>query len=246
MRVLHWNILSKHLADGFLIDNKYLEIEYRLPIIIKKIKSYNPDIISLVEVHHSSVDDIVNNFPEYLSIYEMKTGEDSEDGCLILFKKEEFTLLSYNIIKYKDSSQIAIKCVFNYYNNIFVFISTHLKAKEEFRNKRIIQVSQLLEQIDLTIPCIITGDFNDTPDSNPIKLINHYNLKQVHNSEGHYTTYKTRKETIRRIIDYIFISPHFISNSKEVPDYKSFPETGCPTAYHPSDHIEIVSDISFI
>jgi mRNA deadenylase 3'-5' endonuclease subunit Ccr4 len=70
--VMQWNILADGLAqDGSFdnVDSKHLTWEYRLPLIVNEIRSYNPDIFCLEELNR--IEDLSMEFHDYYVIWGM-------------------------------------------------------------------------------------------------------------------------------------------------------------------------------
>lgn len=153
-------------------------------------------------------------------------------------------------------------------------VSTHLKAKEgatneNVRMKEIVSlvdgVRELEPRITTLTPSgkitlknyskrvIIAGDFNDVPQSPPMQLfekqLSGFFWGDAHKAEiakgDHYTTYKRRKKTIIRCIDYIKYTKNTLCLMDNLPLPKAicFPQ-GLPTYDHPSDHLLLLSFFS--
>ena len=82
----------------------------------------------------------------------------------------------------------------------FYVFTTHLKAKIGFEEVRAVEAKALLDAIAVetsTFPTILTGDFNDTPDSKALQLVfADDSFKSAYGpSEPEYTTSKWREAT---------------------------------------------------
>ena len=92
----------------------------------------------------------------------------------------------------------------------FNVVTTHLKAKKGFEQMRANQAAQLVEKLKQwnLSATIITGDFNDTPDS--LAIQNMLDGTGVQSAAGEqepeFTTHKYRESTgmQTRTIDYVF------------------------------------------
>ena len=98
----------------------------------------------------------------------------------------------------------------------FAVMTLHLKSRKGFEKIREGQVEQVVElcknfaarSSDYDYPMIITGDFNDTPDSKALqKMLNFDKVESVWGEqEPEFTTHRFRHETgmQTRTIDYMF------------------------------------------
>ena len=96
----------------------------------------------------------------------------------------------------------------------FAVFTTHLKAKKGFESMREGQVDQILDlctkagESEYDYPMIITGDFNDVPESEALqKMLNSDKVQSVHGKhQPEFTTHKYRHGTglQTRTIDYMF------------------------------------------
>lgn len=95
-------------------------------------------------------------------------------GSAIFFKSSLFECLEKDKIKYHPgNAQFAmyVRLRWKHDDDIkreFVFAQTHLKAKpeyEEVRVKQVIKLSKFFDENYRNLPVIISGDFNDEPQS---------------------------------------------------------------------------------
>jgi len=241
--VFHWNILADYLSEDFPhSDPNILKWEYRAPRILNIIKESNADLISLVEVDHYS--DFIE--PElsvlgYKSLFQKKKGNNL-DGCVLAWKNS-FVLESYEILEYlEDNSQIAIIAFFNFNGKGLCVVTTHLKAKVGFEDIRAREISILLEKLKAVntknYPIIVCGDMNDVPDSVMATLF--FNNQFLSGCYLHkWTTWKKRKEIVKRTIDYILHTQGSIPIAQlDVPSDEDCPKY-LPALYYPSDHLSI-------
>jgi len=135
-------------------------------------------------------------------------------------------------------------------NNLGVFVAaTHLKAKPEFEEQRKQQVQLLIQEFPAFIngkkwPTFILGDFNDIPQSAPIKFMQeHYTSAYDNTDKGYWTTWKKREDEVKRIIDYIFYDPKLSTLEAVLPPPDS--PTHLPDTFYPSDHLAICAKFSY-
>lgn len=143
-----------------------------------------------------------------------------------------------------------------------IVATTHLKAKVGFEDTRFSQGSALTSTVDALIrskklgtpPVIISGDFNDVPDSK-VCFIYHLYARGIDSAYTYYpgtdgvepwSTFKTRttsgkpKKTLRTI-DYVWYTTSNLEVSRllSIPDIE---EPGLPCETYPSDHLALVVD----
>jgi len=166
-----------------------------------------------------------------------------------------------------ESSQIVMYSTFKSltwpFNNVTI-ASTHLKAKPGFEDIRVSQVQRLLKHLpsglfgDMFGPdhrAIITGDFNDTPDSMAVETIRLAPGLEMMDARDqyedvlgadYYTTYKKRETVVKRVIDYIFFSSLRLTCTGvlDAPPPSEVPDM-LPAHNYPSDHIALCASFSF-
>lgn len=270
MKILHWNILADGLAfDTFAnVENKDLVWEKRLPMIVKIIQEYDPDIFDLVEVDH--FEDLQNAFPTHYGFFRSKNISNTNvksgfsdgsnlaqipalgfgDGSALFVRKNKYEVQSIQTYQLApNSSQIFVLAkivglheVHDYVQKVpFYYGVCHLKAKSEFSDTRGEQVKAILGLNTLNLPYIIGGDFNDEPNSPCM------NLMKEHFSVSHppdFTTWKSRNDNVvKRVIDY-----YCFKNFDTKNIFTTIPKNICidkivPNCNFPSDHFPICAEI---
>ena len=263
--IFQWNTLNKRLSDkkGFPhVQDKFLEWEYRHPLIKKIIDENKGDIICLEEVGDFEKDFKEEIFEKisikYDVIYEARTSLFM--GNVLAVNKELFSIEKHeNIvldgIDGKKSGQNMIYTLINdkKTNNKFIVLAVHLKAKAENENIRISQVDHILKYIEENLlgkyPIFIIGDFNSEPTyTSMVKILENKNIgaKSLFDlKELDFTTIKLRDVLYKRIIDYIiFIGKNKDDMDKELKALnieKGKPiideKIGLPNDAFPSDHL---------
>jgi len=154
----------------------------------------------------------------------------------------------------------------------------HLKSRPKNRHIRVVEIAEYLERLNEflveiqeaeqvtkeeveTLPIIITGDFNDEPDSpvvlsmEDLKLTKGLRFSSAYCIDGvypEYTTYKYRSEdVIKHVIDYIFYSENSspllkLKSIREMPEEEDIPENiGNPCHRCASDHFSLAATFEF-
>lgn len=265
INLFQWNTLHKLLSDKKAfpyVDDKYLEWDYRHPLLKKIIEENNSDILCLEEVGFFEEDFKQKMFETYNTkydlIYEVRTSKFM--GNVIGVNKELFSIEKHdNVIldaqDGKPSGQNAIFALINdkKTNNKFLVIAVHLKAKAENENIRFAQIEHLMKYIEKNhlgkYPIFILGDFNAEPTYSCIqKLLENKNInaKSLFDfNELGFSTIKLRDKLYKRIIDYIFFVPKekdgkdkeikILNAEKAKPTIDE--KIGLPNNAFPSDHL---------
>lgn len=240
MKVLQWNLLANSLAFSSFddVEDKHLDWNHRLPVIINKIKTFSPDIFGLEEVDEDKFPDIEKEFPLYSSFFVKKIGI-NKDGEVIFINKK-FTTDRLNIVQLVNTQIFIFTTVWlnDQPENKFIFGVCHLKAKPGFEELRTQQVQIILDAMsNYTIPKIIIGDFNEIP-TNPCIQLMQTRFDMYHSKD--YTTHKSRQNiVVKRVIDYIFYDKFTLLKSYDAIQPLEGP---FPNQEFPSDHIPQVAD----
>ena len=133
----------------------------------------------------------------------------------------------------------------------FNVVGTHLKAKPKFVDIRSKQCQHLIETFGSSTDTLIFGDFNDTPESEPLKMMasTFASLSsEFAGQEPEFTTMKFREYEgmQKRTIDYIFAAKNFakVVGSLELPlDADIDQHMANPCKDHPSDHYSLCFDL---
>jgi len=247
IKAISYNIRYNNPEDGRNIW------ENRRATVSAFLNEENADFIGLQEVVHPQLLDLVKSLDAYDYI-----GVGREDGATkgeyspVFYKKEKYKLLQsntfwlsetpYNISKGWDASLERI-CTYGLFQNrisqkkIWVF-NTHfdhrgIKARAESVDLILDKIRSLNQE---NYPVVVTGDFNLTPETEPIKKMQSELVdvqKNLPKSDPFYATsnnFNTEKNDGKRI-DYIFIKGLKILNARH--PYKKTPTGGWASDHHP-------------
>jgi len=216
--------------------------------IISFIKKQIPDIFTLQEVTSNFPEFNLNNtdvvaefrkaFPKYQSVfapilYKEEGGKVIQFGNMILsrfpitnhkahyfFKQPDWNVDDYeNQARHLLEAQIDVKG-----KRIFVF-TTHLTYSKSFQDnpKKIEEAKKIVEIIKDKKPTILAGDFNSTPDSEVIRIID-AQIKYI-DREKHptWTKHPFSKDgfeanTLDWKLDYIFLSKDLSHQNLQIID----------------------------
>jgi len=196
LRFLSYNI------EGMKPDTDY---PTRLQAIIQELKVLDPNVMGFQEVaQHSSSDNMAQTIADSLALHFgteyyvtwqfTHTAYSSYSEGIGIVSKRPVTASGY------QSLPIAVFPRKVLWNQIDVqgtplhFFTTHLAYRDEDNSTRIQQVNSIKAFIDTKVtnapgPAILTGDFNCTPDSDPIAQLANYSSSwdQLHPTLSGYT-----------------------------------------------------------
>lgn len=231
LNVMTFNIRLDSQSDG---DNQW---PYRKDYAANLIKFYETDLCGSQEVQHHQLMELLERLPEYAYI-----GVGREDGNTkgeytpIFYRKDRFTLVnSGNFWLGEDMNAVGVKgwdaaCervatwgIFkdNATGEEFFMLNTHLDHMGQIARRE--GASLVLEQATLLangLPIIVTGDFNATADSEPIKVLTDTSdprhvvdtrtLTELrYGPEGSFHNFGRTEYDRRRVIDYVFVKGNF-------------------------------------
>ncbi|KAL4147748.1 hypothetical protein PRNP1_011502 [Phytophthora ramorum] len=191
-RFISFNVLADYLVvndrknEPAKCHVKY-DWEYRRERLVKEILRWEPDVVNLQEVDH--YEDFFEPRMEkagFVGVYKRRTGETTHDGCAIFVKKSMFRIVSSHPIEYRvpdhpvlNRDNIALTAVVEAKNEAngasptrFVVANTHLLFNPNRGEIKLAQLDMLLKHLtslrqehDLTLPVLLSGDFNLAPHS---------------------------------------------------------------------------------
>ncbi|MGL4956518.1 MAG: endonuclease/exonuclease/phosphatase family protein [Bacteroidales bacterium] len=258
LNVMSFNIRMDTEEDK---DNKWL---YRKDFAANLIKFYDVDIFGAQEVLHHQLVDMLERLPDYNYV-----GVGREDGAKqgeyspIFFNKTRFAVDTSGTFWLAEDmnavgkegwdaacSRVATWGVFTEKSSgkKFFFINTHLDhVGQVARRKGVELILKQIEEKSKGLVCILTGDFNATPNEEPIqyllnspapqKLLDTRSLAKLHyGTEWTFHDYGRIPVEQRPCIDYIFIR-----GDVTVQRYAVLTET--LNHIYPSDHCPVLSTI---
>nr|XP_037868671.1 protein angel homolog 2 isoform X4 [Bombyx mori] len=197
-KVVSYNVLAQYLLEYhpyLYIDcsPRNLKWKHRSRRLYQEIRRLSPDILCLQEVQLSHLETFYSKFENigYQGVFKQKTG-DRQDGCAIYFKKSLFDLDDQISVEFfqpelpilnRDNIGVIVKLSPKELpGSSIVVATTHLLYNPKRTDVRLAQIKILLAEIDRFayfnngresghFPVILTGDFNSTPESAVIKLL---------------------------------------------------------------------------
>lgn len=193
-KVVSYNVLAQYLLECHpylyrCCSPEALKWDVRSKLLFYEIIKLDPDILCFQEVQIDHLKTFFKKFEDlgYTGVFKQKTGF-RQDGCAIYFKKSIFTLEDQIGVEFyqpqlpilnRDNIGIMVKLIpRDMPNSPMVVATTHLLYNPKRTDVRLAQIQVFLAEIDRFsynntghCPIIITGDFNSTPRSAVINLL---------------------------------------------------------------------------
>lgn len=230
---------------------------WRVPALVQHISTLGADILCLQEVEPETFVALRTSLAErgYGAQYARKTAGCPE-GCAIFYRRESFELISIRAVAYEDgggavpgSGSIALLALCRTGDGVLGVVNTHLTwdppntAPAAQRGLR--QAQQLLsEQKSCAANArgwIIAGDFNATPGSEIIAMLERAGFDYAHAGLAGVVTCNVNAEA--RMIDYLFHSSALRAEAQLPAPIDD--KTILPSAEQPSDHVAILSQFTW-
>jgi len=252
LKVMSYNIRFDNPEDG---ANTWSN---RRDFLVEQVHTANPDIIGLQESLPTQVSYVVNKLTHYghagIGRDENGTGE----STTILFRRERFEITESHTFWLSDTPNhmskgwdAAIRRICTYVRltdrhtgQSLLVLNTHFDhVGEEARKQSATLILKKIEELNTqNHPVILLGDFNATPDSEPIKRLKTKmtearlaSANVMRPQLGSYNAFDPSKPA-DKLIDHVFVSPGL-----PVENYLMLVETR--EGRYPSDHFPVVVDI---
>jgi mRNA deadenylase 3'-5' endonuclease subunit Ccr4 len=234
-----------------------LEPAWRVPALVDYISKLNADLFCLQEIEAETFVALRATLGEngYGAHYARKQNG-HPDGLAILYRRRAFEWLGARVFAFadgangaQDSGYMAVMVSLKSVNGVLGVINTHLiwdppdvlpEAKIGPR-----QAEQILAEFhrDATDAkgWIIAGDFNATPGSEIVSMLESAGFPYAHRELGEIFTCNVNQQA--RMIDYLFHSRSL--RAEAIAPVKIDNQTILPSAEQPSDHVAILAKFSW-
>ncbi len=223
-KVMTFNIRYDNPDDGENIWSK------RKNHVMEILQWYSPDICGMQEVLYQQLEEIKLTLPDYQAVgVGRNDGKREGEFCPIFFNVSRFSLLEHNTFWLSETPSIPgkswdaalprivtwVKLIDNKYKKeIYVFNThfDHVGTKARSESARIIY--QKVSEIAGSNAFIIMGDFNLTPEAEPIVFLASQYQDAYHATKsqpfGPFSTFNgfLPAEVPDKRIDYIFLPPN--------------------------------------
>ncbi|MBF0761317.1 endonuclease/exonuclease/phosphatase family protein [Dysgonomonas mossii] len=239
--------------------------QYRKDNAAEMVRMNDVDILGMQEVLLNQMNDLKERLPQYTAIgVGREDGADKGEFSPIFYKKDRFSAIESGTFWVSETPELAGS---KGWDASYIRVATWAILKEKATGKEIFAINTHLdndgliarkeggnlllkkaEDLGKGLPIVLTGDFNDTPQSEAIKNITDAS-KTNHLLDSKTIALKTSgtdwtfhnfgrlAESERPLIDYIFVSKQI-----KVQDYVVLPDTLNGTFV--SDHKPVLSKIT--
>jgi endonuclease/exonuclease/phosphatase family metal-dependent hydrolase len=254
MNIITYNIRYNNPGDGV---NAWPN---RIEMVSGLLRFHDPDIFGLQEALYGQINDVQKNLPEYEWFgVGRDDGEKAGEFSPIFFKKSKFILLKHGTFWLSETPEKPSKGWDAALNRIvtwgkfqskvtgkqFIVFNTHFDHRGvEARKKSAALIRNKIEEMTYNngLPAILTGDFNLTPDQEPISLIKKYlsdardiSQEPPYGPAGTFNGFKWDAPLNNRI-DYIFVN-----GMVKVLNYAIL--TDSKEQRYPSDHLPVFAKV---
>ena len=224
MNIVSYNIRLNTVSDGI---NAWPN---RIEMVTGLLQFHEADIFGLQEALYDQIQDVEKAFPEYEWFGAGRDdGEKAGEFSPVFFNKSKFILYDHGTFWLSETPEKPSKGWDAALNRIvtwgrfqskitgkqFFVFNTHFDhvGVEARKNSAILIQEKIREMTrNKNLPVILTGDFNLTPDQEPIILLKNYMKDSYDVSEeppygpfGTYNGFKIDADLSSRRIDYIFV-----------------------------------------
>ena len=239
--------------------------QYRKDNAAEMVRMNDVDILGMQEVLLNQMNDLKERLPQYTAIgVGREDGADKGEFSPIFYKKDRFSAIESGTFWVSETPELAGS---KGWDASYIRVATWAILKEKATGKEIFAINTHLdndglvarkeggnlllkkaEELGKGLPIVLTGDFNDTPQSEAIKNItdasktNHLlDSKTIalkaSGTDWTFHNFGRLAESERPLIDYIFVSKQI-----KVQDYVVLPDTLNGTFV--SDHKPVLSKIT--
>jgi len=254
MNIVSFNIRYNTPNDG---ENAWPN---RIEMATGLLKFHEADIFGLQEALHGQILDVKNKMPGYEWFgVGRDDGKKGGEFSPIFYKKSKFELLDHGTFWLSETPEkpstgwdAALNRIVTWgifkskeTGKEFMVFNTHFDhvGVEARKNSATLIREKIQKMVPANTPAILTGDFNLTPDQEPIKMLKDYlgDSREVtkeppYGPVGTYNGFDINADLSSRRIDYIFVKGDI-----EVLKYAALSEI--KDNRFPSDHLPIIAKV---
>lgn len=222
--------------------------QYRKDNAAKMIQMNDVDILGMQEVLANQLNDLKERLPEYAEVgVGREDGKDKGEFSPLFYKKDKFTEIESGTFWVSETPEVAGS---KGWDASYIRVATWAILEEKNTGKQIFAINTHLDNDGVTarkeggsllvkkaaelgkgLPVVLTGDFNDTPDSEAIKnitdtskpdyLVDSKTIAATKSgTDWTFHDFGRLPENERPLIDYVFVSKEV-----KVQDYAVLPDT---------------------
>jgi endonuclease/exonuclease/phosphatase family metal-dependent hydrolase len=254
IKVMTYNLRLDIASDGV---NQWGNRKEKVFALIKK---YDPDIFGVQEALHNQMEDVLVNLPQYISVgVGRDDGKTKGEYSAIFYKKEKFDVLVQQTFWLSETPEVpgskswdaAITRIVTWARfrdktsgKAFILANTHFDHIGQTARKMSAElIRSKIPRVAGRLPIIVTGDFNSEPTEPPYLVMTRkekvmlFDSRAAQETQGTFCTFQVNGPPCRTI-DYIFYSKGLRASGYRVI-------TDNDGTYYPSDHLPVISTISF-
>lgn len=249
LRVATYNVLADaYIRPGYFPHTppELLAPERRRPALLQRLEELAADLLCLQEAEEPLFRAIQERFPSWEGRY-LPKGRGKPDGCAI-FATRALSLADLPSVAYGDGSgHVALSVRVELEDRPLVVTTTHLKwAPPELspgEHRGCVQLSELLsrrqELCGDASGWVVCGDLNATPDHALLRLAREAGLRPAHADDPP----TCNVHGWCRTLDYLLLSEGLQATPEAPPALDA--EDPMPSALHPSDHLPLVTNLTW-
>lgn len=249
LRVMSFNVRLMPADDG---ENRW---EARRDLLVQTIRRADPDVFGTQELFKEQGDYIVAGLPQYAWFGRGRRGDDGDEHMGVFYRKDRLRVVESGDYWLSDTPEVAGSITWgNLFPRMvtwalferkadgrrFYFFNTHFPYREqdgEARTRAAALIGQRLTKLPAGIPVVVTGDFNDVPDSGAYRALA-ANLQDAWTAaprrSGPEATFHDFTGKADRRIDWIWSKGLQIRRVRTLTDQRN--------GRYPSDHFPVLAD----
>ncbi|MBQ7637929.1 MAG: endonuclease/exonuclease/phosphatase family protein [Clostridia bacterium] len=251
MKVMSFNILCYGRDENSLLS--------RMGLVVRAIRNEEPELFGVQEAHYTWMKVLIASFPDYAYAgVGRDDGKKNGEFSAVFYKKDLFRKLDAGSfwlsetpdkpgIKGWDAACVRVcswaKLKEKKTGKEFIFMNTHLDHIGEIAMQKGAElIASKAKEIGGSLPAILTGDFNVTPDSAPCKAVKDGGFTDTRDAakktdmSNTFHNFDSGSEG-QCVIDYVFVK-----GVKAVKSFKVIKKK--IDGRFPSDHWPVVADIA--
>lgn len=183
LRVMSFNVRLMPADDGV---NRW---EARRDLLVQTIRRADADVFGTQELFKEQGDYIVAGLPQYARFGRGRRGDDGDEHMGVFYRKDRLRVVESGDFWLSDTPEVAGSITWgNLFPRMvtwalferkadgrrFYFFNTHFPYREqdgEARTRAATLIAQRLAKLPQGVPVVVTGDFNDVPDSGAYRAL---------------------------------------------------------------------------
>lgn len=255
LKVMSFNIRLSLESDK---ENSW---ENRKTEALQLMDYYHPDFFGVQEAVPQQMLDIKNNLKDYHFVgVGREDGKNKGEYSALFYDNKKLQVLESGTFWLSETPNIPSKGWDAAYNRVCTYALFKMKkGGKKFwafnahfdhignvaREKSATLILEKIKGLNIkNLPVVLTGDFNLTEDTEPLKIISaemlntyHHSAKKPYGPKGTFTNFDVNTIPTERI-DYIFVKDFETESFRTINDRRE-------NLLYPSDHFPIMAELSF-